>query len=243
MSRVFISFAGPDQDIVENLRGRLVDLGVEAWVYTVDRVLAKAMWEDIEAQLAAADFFVFAISGAFQQSEGQQRELQQVVARMEAAGGQQRILPIVLGDTPYSALPAELRWVNGLQMDAGNVRAAAQQIVERFFPELLGEQNRRPWNVPRPGAWLRVARLADRIEEHLAVNDSLCFYRVSPMGLFECYSPRLDSLFWILPDLVVDARLTQEEIQRLDELVPFQYSVRGRIEIEGFGWRQWHESR
>lgn len=243
MSKLFLSYAGPDQDIVENLRSHLGNLGVEAWVHSVDRLLAREMWDDIEAHLAEADCFVFAMSHASGDSAGQKREIDTAVAMMKSAGGEQRILPIVLRDTPYEALPAELRWVNGLQMDAGNVAITAQKIVERFYPRHLEDSSQSPWHFPRPGRWLRVTRLEDRIEEHLAVGDLLCFHAVSPLGLFECYSPKLGTLFWIIPDVVIDARLSPDEADELDRQTPYEFSTRGRIDIERLGWDEVHRKR
>jgi TIR domain-containing protein len=46
--QVFISYPSPNEDIVENLASRLQELGIAAWVYSVDKTLA----EEIEAAIA-----------------------------------------------------------------------------------------------------------------------------------------------------------------------------------------------
>jgi hypothetical protein len=52
---------------------------------------------------------------------------------------------------------------------------------------------------PQPGTWLQVSSLDQWIEEYVALGDLLYFRAETPMGLFECYSPKLDGPFFIDP--------------------------------------------
>ena len=40
------------------------------------------------------------------------------------------------------------------------------------------------------------------IEEYFDIGDKLYFRAVSPIGLFKCYAPKLNKLFWIAPQNV-----------------------------------------
>ncbi len=58
----FICYPTQNQDIVENLAGHLRDLGVSAWVYSLDRTLAKDVWAEIEEKINIAKLFLFVAS-------------------------------------------------------------------------------------------------------------------------------------------------------------------------------------
>jgi TIR domain len=72
---IFISYPVAKQDLVENFAGRLRELGVEAWVYSLDKTLAEGIWEEIEAKIAQADLFLFVASQQSVDAKGQHREL------------------------------------------------------------------------------------------------------------------------------------------------------------------------
>ena len=135
--KIFISCAGSDVGIVENLRDHLNRHGVTAWVYSVDQILGEDIWEEIERKLRASDAMIFAVSHYTEKSEGQKRELDLVCNKIEPVAGIPKIVPIVLRDTPHSALPERLKHTNSAQLDAHNVKSVALKIAKQLFPEQL----------------------------------------------------------------------------------------------------------
>ena len=57
---------------------------------------------------------------------------------------------------------------------------------------------------------LAVRNIDQGIGEYLTQKDLLYFRRLSPLGLFECYSPKLKALFWILPENVRPCGISQD---------------------------------
>jgi|SRR2546422_4739263 len=239
---IFISYAGPDVDIVENLRDHLSKHGVTAWVYSVDRTLTDDIWEEIERKLRVSDAMIFAVSHDTEQSEGQKQELELVLSKMAPVAGIPRVLPIVLRDTPYSALPERLKHINGERLNAHNVKSVAWKIARRLFPEQLKEEAAREWRFPVPGEWLQVSRHDEMIEGYFDIGDKLYFRAISPIGLFECYAPKLNELFWIAPENVC-ASTDLEKDQALQHEIPFIQSISGMVQIYRMGWEEWYRQQ
>jgi len=230
---IFISYATPNQDLVENFADHLLQNGVKAWVYSIDKTLSRDTWREIEACIDTADLFAFIASEDSRDAKGQHRELQSAIERIRGRGGSEfRMLPIVIGDLSFSELPAVLRQVNGFRLDAYNVASTAQEVARTFFPDLFDDARDRAWHFPKPGQWLEVHRVDPGIERDLAQKDLLYFRRLSPMGLFECYSPKLNGPFWILPENVRACGIPREECpivpQEFHYLTDFEYEMRGR---------------
>lgn len=59
---IFISYANQDSDIIENLRDHLHTFGINAWVYSLDRLLAEDTWSEIEERILASRMMLFAVS-------------------------------------------------------------------------------------------------------------------------------------------------------------------------------------
>jgi hypothetical protein len=77
---------------------------------------------------------------------------------------------------------------------------------------------------PRPGTWLQVSRLDEVIQHDVALGDKLYFRAISPLGLFECYAPKLQTRFWIEPknvQVVTDLAITHA----LDQGLPASQRV------------------
>jgi hypothetical protein len=127
--KIFISCASSDLGIVTNLRDHLNEHGITAWVYSVDRILAEDIWEEIERKLRASYAMIFAVSHDTVNSEGQKRELDLVLNKIEPVAGLPKIFPILLYETPYSALPERLGRVNGERLSAYNVKSVAWKIA------------------------------------------------------------------------------------------------------------------
>ncbi len=235
----FISYASADIDIVENLRGHLGRFGVTAWVYSLDRTLAADAWEEIETRIAESDLVIFVVSKSTPNAEGQQRELKLALEKIVPIAGTEKIMPVAITGTDFSALPDELRTKNGIYLDGYTVKSVAWIIAKRAFPSLVEAESMKPWRYPIPGEWLEVSGLDGIIEQYFDIGDKLYFRALSPMGLLECYAPRISGLFWIAPENV-KASTDIEDEKELEASVPKIYRVGGLIEILRRGWDSWH---
>lgn len=228
----------PDQrkDIVENLAGRLREYDIEAWVYSLHRTLGKDTWGEIEEKIRACRLLVFVVSGCYTlQAEGQRRELQIAVDRLKDTHVGLRMFPVLTDTARFRDLPEELGRINGIHLDASNVKSTAQEIAETFFPELVATAKSNDWKSPRPGQWLEVCQIDRWIEEHFDLGDRVYFRRLSPLGLFECYSPKLADLFWFAPDNLQATDIVDEDgnLERQD--VPWRYRYHASYEFEMVG--------
>lgn len=238
----FISYAGADTDIVENLRDHLGRCGVTAWVYSLDRTLAADAWAEIEARITESDLVIFVVSENTPHAEGQRRELKLALEKVVPVAGIEKIMPIVITGTDFSALPEELRNKNGLFLDGHTVKSVAWKVTNRAFPSLVETASVKPWKYPIPGEWLEVTDLDGIVEQYFDIGDKLYFRSLSPMGLLECYSPRIEGLFWIAPENV-KASSDIEADKELEGHVPRIFRVTGMIEILQRGWEAWHASQ
>ena len=229
--QIFLSYAAPDQDLVENFVARLLQYGVKVWVYSIDKTLSDATWSEIETRIDEAEVFAFAASVDSCDADGQRHELEMAIQKVQRRGRELRLLPIVLRDFPFSELPPSLQRINGFQLDAYNVESTAQQVARAFFPDLFDSEKGKPWKCPKPGQWLEVHLIDPGIEGDLTLKDLLYFRRLSPLGLFECYSPTSGDLFWILPENVLDCGLSQDALPTVPE--EFHYMTSIRHEMRG----------
>ena len=230
---IFISYPTPNQDLVENFADHLLQNGVRAWVYSIDKTLSCETWREIEARIDQADLFAFIASEYSRDARGQHRELEKAVERVCRCGGSElRWLPIVIGHLPFEELPRVLRQTNGVRLDVHNVASTAHEVARTFFPALFDHARDTAWHCPKPGQWLEVDRVGPRIERHLARKDLLYFRRLSPMGLFECYSPKLNGLFWIMPENVRACGIPPNECpivpREFHYATDFEHEMRGR---------------
>ena len=131
--QIFLCYADPDQYFIENFAARLLQYGVMAWVYSIDKTLSDEAWGEIEARIDEAKVFAFAASFDSCGADGQRREFEMAVEKVRQ-GRELQLLPIVLRDFPFSKLPTALRRVNGFQLDARNVESMAQQLAAALFP-------------------------------------------------------------------------------------------------------------
>ncbi len=242
--QIFISYngegnelAGESNDLIENFKAHLYAYGINAWVYSIDKILAKNTWKEIENRINSSRLMIFAVSASTSNSEGQQRELEMAIEKVKQIGFEYKILPLVLYDSSFSLLPKQLRSINGERLHGGNVKTTAMKIAKQFFPELFRENLKANWRFPFPGQWLRVSNLDEMIEQYFDIDDELYFRRISPLGLFECYSPKSGDIFWIAPDNVEDSVPIDDEDDENDRqrIVPFRYQISGMIEIEQIG--------
>lgn len=232
---VFISYCGAAQEIAENLRSRLEDLGIRAWVYSYDRLLAADVWRDIEERMNEVSVFAFLVSEETLESEGQKRELDMALKKVAENASELKILPIALGDTAFRSLPSSISHINGLRLDAHNVGTIALRIASDFFPASGYLWRGEAWRYPIPGQWLEVCRLGSAVEEYFQLGDQVYFRRLSPMGLLECYAPRIDGLFWFAPGNVRPTATAEGAWQ----MVPERYRIRTMVRIEELGLLEW----
>lgn len=236
---IFISYSNDDKDIVENLREQFKDLGVEAWVYSRDCILGENMWDEIKRIIKDSDVIIFVVSDSTPNASGQQQELELVLNKIEPVTSSSRIIPLFIDGTNPSNYPEPLRQKNGDFLNGGNVKTVARKITKHAFPSLFKQKSEKPWNYPIPGNWLKISNLDGTIEQYFDIGDTLYFRTVSPIGLFECYSPKIEGLFWIAPENV-NPFLESEDTKELEKQVPHVYTVSGMIDIQMRGWNEWH---
>ncbi len=73
---IFISYATPDTDLIENFKDHLKNNGIEAWVYSLDKTLAEDTWDEICEKMHSSRVIIFAISEYTVNAEGQKREIE-----------------------------------------------------------------------------------------------------------------------------------------------------------------------
>ena len=240
----FISYPIQNQEIVENLAGRLREVGVEAWVYSLDRTLAEDVWREIEDINKRCELFIFVASKHSRDAQGQHRELQLAVNRLKSINVPLSMMPILIDDISFSSLPDELSHVNGVRLDAYTVKSTAQEIVKTFFPDLFETEKERGWKYPRPGQWLEVCNIDQWTEEYCDLGDLVYFRRLSPLGLFECYAPKLNGLFWFAPHNLRATDIADEGGTREREQVPRSCRYSTSYDCERIGieeMRKWGE--
>ncbi|OGT60907.1 MAG: hypothetical protein A3E85_03090 [Gammaproteobacteria bacterium RIFCSPHIGHO2_12_FULL_45_12] len=219
---LFISYPDTSRDIVENLRDQFKKFGINAWVYSIDQTLNLNPWKEIEEKISASDLVVFIVSERTPAATGQHQELELATQKIGTISNTDKIMPIfIVGASPSSA-PELLKHKNGPFLHSGNVKSVALKITKRVFPSLLKTEDERPWKYPIPGEWLKVTNLDDNISEDFDLGDKLYFRRVSPMGLFECYAPKIEGAFWILPENVRLSYDTDED-KALESQMPSEF--------------------
>lgn len=231
----FICHPNKDAAIVENLAGRLRDLGIEAWVYSLDRTLSEDVWHEIAQRIAECRVFIFVASKHSLGAQGQHRELQLAVDRFKQSDVELKMVPVLLDNIEFGRLPVELSRVNGLSLDAYTVKSTAQEIATTFFPELVVAEKNKDWRCPRPGEWLEVCNLDQWTEQKFDAGDRVYFRRLSPLGLFECYAPKLQGLFWFAPHNLRASSIEDEDGTLERERVPRQYRYGASYDFERLG--------
>ncbi|MBX9586007.1 MAG: toll/interleukin-1 receptor domain-containing protein [Gammaproteobacteria bacterium] len=92
--QIFISYAGPDQELVENFRSELKLRGINAWVYSLDKTIGSEIWNEIEDKIQEISCWIFIISNHSVSSNGQLGELKLVLQKVTSAGVRNRIIPL-----------------------------------------------------------------------------------------------------------------------------------------------------
>lgn len=231
---IFISYAKENTDIVENLRGQFRIYGIKAWVYSKDSILTEEVWREIESKILESGLFLYVASQFSNSAAGQQRELNFALDK-RAKFKSRKIMPLTLQGVNFNELPEKLSKYTGRQLDINNIQSVAYNIATTIFPNIVKKSISEPWKYPVPGDWLIVSIIDEFIGNHVALGDKLYFRTLSPMGLFECYSPRLKGLFWIAPENVsISLDFENDKESELD--IPREYKVFTMFEMMVTGW-------
>jgi hypothetical protein len=236
MPHIFISYPENNKDIVGNLRGRLKEYGVDTWAYSHDKTLGTATWNEIKNKITKSKVIIIIVSEYTPKAKGQRRELTLALNKITKAKNPSTIFPIVMNGYPFSKLPKQLKHINGTLLSAYNVKSVALEVANTFFPELFKKSKSPKWVYPKPGDWLEVCRLDGYIESYCDIGDKLYFRRISPLGLFECYFPKINGLFWISPKHVKRTEIIDENGQIERQQVPVKYRFMTAWECERKGY-------
>lgn len=213
-SPAFISYPDPLSELADLLRDELRQLGIEAWSFSRDRTIGGSTWSEIELQLKEARVVLFLVGTATASAAGQTRELEFCTT----LGNQ--VVPLVCDSLAFCDLPQTLAKINGVRLNHQNTKVEASRLARTFYPELFQPSKDVHWVCPRPGEWLEICQLDEQLKEYFVLGDAVYFRRLSPMGLFECYTPKIDGLFWFFP----------ENLRRVSRDVMHQASVPSRYE-------------
>lgn len=219
---IFISYANNEIHIVENLREKFQDIGINAWVYSRDSTLGKDMYEEIEEKLKECNVVIFVVSDSSPNANGQQKEIELVLQKIEDTAGTSKIIPLFITGTNPQNFPEALRNKNGDFLDIDSLKSVVHKIAVHAFPSLVNKKVGQSWNYPIPGSWLEVSNLDKLLEQYFNIGDKLYFRAISPMGLFECYAPKIKDLYWISPDNVKPL-INVDTYRELEESVPYKY--------------------
>ncbi len=133
--QIFISYPDKDVDIVENLKGRLKEYGVNAWIYSEDKTLSSDLWDEIENRIRSCRVYIHVFSKYSKNAIGQQKEFDFVLKQLNNRNLDVKIFPIILGDIHFSDLPKNIRHINGLYLSSNNVKTCAFRITNFFSPK------------------------------------------------------------------------------------------------------------
>lgn len=242
MPHIFISYPDKEEDIVGNLRSRLRNFGVETWAYSYDKSLAQEAWTEIEDKINQSQVIIFIASKYTETAEGQHKELDLVFNKLSNSKQSISIFPVVIRDFKFSELPERIKYINGEQLTAYNIKTVALRIAQSFFPQLFFESQSPKWEYPRPGEWLEICNLDSMIEEYCDLGDQVYFRRISPLGLFECYFPKLKGLFWFSPANLKRTKIVDEDRRLERDIVPLRYRFMTSVECERKGYEKLYKN-
>lgn len=232
MPHIFISYPNEEKNIVGNLRGRLREYHIDAWAYSHDKTLGRDAWKEIKNKIDKSRVILFMVSDYTEKAKGQRKELTLIVNKFNKS----KLIPILINDVPFSKLPKKIRYINGLKVSAYNVKSVALEIADKYFSELFQKSKSPKWEYPKPCEWLEVSCLDGYIEKYCDIGDKLYFRRITPMGLFECYFPKINGLLFISPKNVKRTEIIDEDGSFERENVPLKYRFMTSVDCERKGY-------
>jgi len=237
MPHIFISYSNEQSDIAKNLKTKLMEYNINAWLYAIDRTLATDCWEEIKENIESSRLLAFIVSSDTLSSKGQIRELRMSLRKLVEFDLRNRILPIAYGNVSFKDFPKEIMHINGLQLDSFTIKETAYKIAHDFFPEIFENYKKLKWFYPRPGQWLKIRNISIYMGEQANIGDIVYFRRISPLGLFECFYPKINCLFCFAPNDLQPADELNQENTLEKEYVPERYRIITMISIEQAGIR------
>lgn len=123
---VFLSYARADSDVVEQIADKLAAAGIRVWFD--QKLHPGSRWmEEIERELAAANFVVFFISPQSVESGWARQELQLALHRQISGEGGAVVLPVILEDADVPPLLRQYQWID---LRGGDAELGSRQIIE-----------------------------------------------------------------------------------------------------------------
>ena len=98
-------------------------------------------------------------------------------------------------------------------------------------------------DIPKTGPVVRGVPVDPWIEKDFDLRDRVYFRRFSPLSLFECFSPKLDGLFWFAPKNLQMSDVIDENGWLEREKVPRRYRYDTSMECERIGLEQLEKQR
>ncbi len=234
-NQIFISYAEADRDIADNLRYHFKKYMVGAWTYNSDKTPGEDTWAEIVEKIERSKIVLWLCSSYSNNSKGQIRELS-IVEECKLEVKPIRI-PVLLRDTKLEDLPVQLQRLNYLRLSIDKINSVTLEIIKTHFPKMSERFRSDNWFYPNPSDWLEVVGLFDVMENCFELGDLLYFRRLSPMGLFECYSPQIEGLYWLPSNTVKLVNLTETEQEERESLVPFIYTISAMIDADHVGFQ------
>ena len=142
MHQVFISYPIQDQDIIDNLRERLVSYGIKAWVYSHDKTISKDIWEEINEKIMSCKMILFVVSKHTNRAKGQHKELEFAIEKISSSHPHISIVPVIIGDIRFSDVPESINHINGIHLDIYNIKTVTlenlKNIEARYTTQRMG---------------------------------------------------------------------------------------------------------
>lgn len=124
---VFLSYAHPDQKIVQKIAAGLTDAGVNVWFDQTALAPGSNFIREIERGLDSSDFVVFFISPSSMASQWTQQELNVAISRQVSGAQKTVILPILLAE---AEMPPLLRTIAYLDLRDQDSDKAVKQLLK-----------------------------------------------------------------------------------------------------------------
>ena len=232
---IFISYAEPDKEVAENLHSRFNEYYVKTWAYCRDKIPGVVTWNGIEEGLKSAKLILWLCSHNSKKSQGQLKELD----IWNAANSKQKptLIPVLLEKTVKEDLPKVIRCLNYEKLEMYNFGSFALRITKKFFSGKAEKFVSNSWFYPRPSDWLEIIDFYGDMERHFELGDQVYFRKISPVGLFECYSPKLKELYWLPSDTVKIVNLSDEERDSKESEIRQEFSILAMIDAEATGFQ------
>lgn len=124
---VFLSYARSDFDVVHRVADGLEAANIRVWLDEASLKPGADWMQEIERELATADFVAFFISPNSVESRWAKQELAVALHRQVSGEGGAVILPVLLQDADVPPLLRQFQWVD---LRGGNIEKGVGQLVD-----------------------------------------------------------------------------------------------------------------